>query len=186
MEKVFFKDTFDRVASIANGEYEQCSFTSCDLGEADLSEAVFINCVFAGCNLSMAKLTRATFRDVSFIDCKMLGLKFGDCNEFGLSFRFERCVMDHCSFYRSKIKNTIFKDCRMHEVDLAECDMSCSVLDNCDLAGASFDATGLEKADLRNSINYSIDPDRNRIKKAKFSLHGAIGLLDKYDIEVEN
>jgi fluoroquinolone resistance protein len=43
----------------------------------------------------------------------------------------------------------------------------------------------LEKADFRTSNGYSIDPEMNRIKKAKFSLEGVAGLLDKYDIEVE-
>jgi hypothetical protein len=33
--------------------------------------------------------------------------------------------------------------------------------------------------------NYSIDPDLNKIKKARFSTQGIAGLLDKYDIEIE-
>jgi fluoroquinolone resistance protein len=43
----------------------------------------------------------------------------------------------------------------------------------------------LEKADLRTAYNYSIDPSINKIKKAKFSLPGVVGLLSKYDIEIE-
>ncbi|MEI6884575.1 MAG: hypothetical protein WCO02_08810 [Bacteroidota bacterium] len=39
--------------------------------------------------------------------------------------------------------------------------------------------------DFRSSFNYSIDPGMNRMKKAKFSLAGLVGLLDQYDIEVE-
>jgi uncharacterized protein YjbI with pentapeptide repeats len=53
------------------------------------------------------------------------------------------------------------------------------------LRGAIFDHTILEKADLRTAYHYSIHPDINRIKKAKFSMANIIGLLDKYDIEVE-
>ncbi|MGB5462457.1 MAG: pentapeptide repeat-containing protein, partial [Aureibaculum sp.] len=33
--------------------------------------------------------------------------------------------------------------------------------------------------------NYSIDPEKNPIKKAKFSQDGIGGLLDKYDIVIE-
>jgi len=33
--------------------------------------------------------------------------------------------------------------------------------------------------------NYSIDPELNKIKKARFSTQGIAGLLDKYDIEIE-
>jgi uncharacterized protein YjbI with pentapeptide repeats len=60
------------------------------------------------------------------------------------------------------------------------------VFDNCDFRGAIFDHTNIEKADLRTSYNYSIDPEINRIKKAKFSILGVSGLLNKYDIEIFN
>jgi fluoroquinolone resistance protein len=50
---------------------------------------------------------------------------------------------------------------------------------------AIFDNTILEKADFRTSFNYSINPERNKMKKSKFSTAGIAGLLDKYDIEVE-
>jgi len=50
---------------------------------------------------------------------------------------------------------------------------------------AAFENTILEKADFRTSFNYSIDPEKNRIRKARFSLAGISGLLDKYDIEID-
>ena len=63
--------------------------------------------------------------------------------------------------------------------------MTSALLDHCNLERATFDQTILEKADLRTSYNYSIDPENNRLKKAKFSMEGISGLLDKYDIEIE-
>jgi len=54
------------------------------------------------------------------------------------------------------------------------------------LAGAIFENTILEKADFRTSLNYSIDPENNRIRKAKFSILEISGLLDKYDIEIDS
>lgn len=73
----------------------------------------------------------------------------------------------------------------MHEVDFTQSDLTEVVFDNCDLAGARFENTIIEKADLRTSFNYSIDPELNYIKKAKFSLTGLPGLLEKYGIEVD-
>ena len=70
-------------------------------------------------------------------------------------------------------------------MDFAESDLTGSIFDNCDLARAIFDNTNLVKADFRSAYNFSIDPDNNRIKKAKFSMVGAVGLLVKYDIEIE-
>ena len=64
-------------------------------------------------------------------------------------------------------------------------DLSLSVFSNCDLAGAMFENTNLENSDLSSSFNFSIDPENNRIKKAKFSTSGIKGLLDKYDIIIE-
>ena len=115
----------------------------------------------------------------------MLGLRFDDCNEFGLSFSFEGCQLNHSSFYKTKIKKTVFKDTQLQEVDFAECDLTGVVFDNCNLAQAVFDHTVIEKADFRTSYHYSIDPEINRIKKAKFSILGVSGLLEKYDIDIE-
>jgi uncharacterized protein YjbI with pentapeptide repeats len=70
----------------------------------------------------------------------------------------------------------------MHEVDLIDADLAGTVLDACDFHRAKFDNTNLEKADLRTSYNFSIDPERNKLKKAKFSRDGLAGLLGKYDI----
>ncbi len=42
------------------------------------------------------------------------------------------------------------------------------------------------RATIKPSFNYSINPEMNKIKKAKFSMPGVIGLLDKYDIEVDS
>jgi uncharacterized protein YjbI with pentapeptide repeats len=115
----------------------------------------------------------------------MLGLQFGYCNKFGLSFRFENCSLNHSSFYQTSIKKTVFKNSKLQEVDFSDCDLTISLFDNCDLAGATFMNTNIEKTDFRTSINYTINPEINRIKKAKFSLQGVIGLLAKYDIEID-
>ncbi|HZB12656.1 MAG TPA: pentapeptide repeat-containing protein, partial [Chryseolinea sp.] len=82
-------------------------------------------------------------------------------------------------------KKTVFKNSQLQETDFTECDVTGALFDNCDLTNATFAFTILEKADLRTSYNYSIDPEKNRVKKARFSLQGVTGLLDKYDIEIE-
>jgi uncharacterized protein YjbI with pentapeptide repeats len=66
-----------------------------------------------------------------------------------------------------------------------ECDLSSSTFDNCNLANAVFQNSVIEKADFREAFNYSIDPEVNKIKKAKFSIAGVAGLLDKFDIEID-
>jgi hypothetical protein len=53
------------------------------------------------------------------------------------------------------------------------------------LSGTIFNNTIIEQADFRTANNYSIDPENNRIKKARFSTQGISGLLDKYQIIIE-
>jgi uncharacterized protein YjbI with pentapeptide repeats len=70
------------------------------------------------------------------------------------------------------------------EVDFSESNLRNSIFENCDLERAIFENTNIEKADFRSSNNYVINPDINKIKNAKFSLTGSIGLLAKHDIEI--
>ena len=172
------------IEEFQTAEYDRCIFNSCNFSKCNLSDAVFTECAFNGCDMSLAKLGNTAIRDSIFKDCKMLGLRFENCNEFGLSFSFEDCILNDSSFYKLKTKKTIFKNCRMHDIDFSEADLSACVFDKCDLKGAVFNRTTLEKADLRTAFNYSIDPELNRIKKAQFSIPSVIGLLNKYDIKI--
>lgn len=190
MEKTYIEDkTFDKVdftnTPINKGEYENCVFLNCDLSNSNLADIVFSNCEFNNCNISSAKITNTSFKNVLFKNCKMLGLHFESCNPFLLEFNFENCAVNLSSFYKLKLKKINFKNCNLQEVDFSEADLSQAIIDNCDLLNVTFDRTILEKTDLRTAYHYSIDAEKNNIKKAKFSLNGIKGLLDKYDIVVE-
>jgi fluoroquinolone resistance protein len=62
--------------------------------------------------------------------------------------------------------------------------LSKSLVINCDLSGALFDATNLEKANFQLSYNFAIDPVKNRIIKAKFSASELSGLLYQYKLTI--
>ena len=182
-DSVFERKDF-REAPPEKGEYEQCQFVHCDFSNADLSGILFIDCSFSDCNLSLVVLAKTCFRDVTFTDCKLWGLHFEHADPFGFSVSFARCSLNHSSFYQMKLKKMVFTSCSLLEVDFAEADLNGAVFGDCDLAGAVFDRSNLEKADFRSALHYSIDPAANKIRKAKFSMPGVIGLLDKYDIEI--
>ena len=189
MEKIYieekhFEQTDFSLEPLPGRDYEDCVFNNCNFSNTNLTSVNFTGCKFNGCNMTMANLTKTAFRDCTFKDCKLLGLHFNHCHEFGLSVAFENCILNLASFYKSKLKNTKFTNSSLHETDFAEANLSGAVFANCDLAGASFDNTNLEKADLRTAYNYTINPETNRIKKAKFSVAGIAGLLTKYDIVV--
>jgi fluoroquinolone resistance protein len=166
-------------------QYESCEFINCNFSSVNLSGVVFIDCRFVECDLSLAKLDNAAFRDCHFKKCKMLGLHFDKCNSFLFRISTENCTLNLSSFYGMNLTKQIFKGSTLHEVDFTSCNLSAAVFPDCDLTGAVFESSVLEKADFTSAYNYIIDPERNNIKKAKFSINGLPGLLMKYNIGIE-
>jgi uncharacterized protein YjbI with pentapeptide repeats len=83
------------------------------------------------------------------------------------------------------MSKTFFNNCKLKDADFAEADLSSSKFDNSDLEGVIFENTILEKCDFRSAINFIIDPEKNKVKKAKFSAAGLAGLLSKYQLDIE-
>lgn len=190
MPRNYIEDqTFEQInfqeQTLVKGEYENCEFKQCDFANADLSGFKFSECRFLDCNLSMIRLDGTALREVQFRDCKMLGLHLDACDPFGLSLAFERCQLNHTSFFQMNLKKTVFQHCKLEEADFTEADLSGAIFEHCDLKRAVFDHTRLEKADFRTAINYTIHPETNQIKHARFSLPDVVGLLEKYEIRIE-
>ena len=166
-------------------EFEACIFENCDFSDTGLSEFDFIDCEFRDCNLSNVKFEKTGLKEVQFTNCKMLGIDFSDCKEFLLAMHFTDCQINFSSFAQLKLPKTRFKNCQMEDVDFGGTDLTAASFDNCYFARATFEYTNLEKADLRTANDFTIDPELNRIKGAKFSPDGLKGLLQKYQIEVD-
>ncbi|MFN5416586.1 MAG: pentapeptide repeat-containing protein [Flavobacteriia bacterium] len=132
----------------------------------------------------MSKIGNVSFKNVTFISSKLLGLHFEQCNLFGFEIHFDNCQINLSSFYKIDLKHCSFKDSSLQEVDFTEVNLAQKSFENCDLLGAIFENTNLEKCDFRSAFNYIIDPQNNKIKKAKFSKEGAIGLLRAFDIVI--
>lgn len=181
--------TFERVdftiTNLAKDDYENCNFINCNFHNTSLMNVVFRECNFEGCDLSLTNLTNSTINEVSFIDCKMIGIQFEQCNPFLFSVNFNNCNLKLSVFFKIKLKKTLFKNCNLQETDFTEADMTAAMIDNCDLQGAIFYRTNLEKANFSTSYNYSMNPEENRLKKARFSRMGLAGLLNKYGIEID-
>ena len=140
---------------------EKQNYTQNQLPKGDYENCTFLNCDFSSSNLS----------GINFINCDF---KY-----------FENCLLNLSSFHKLKMKKTKFAICEMHEVDFTQTDLNLAIFDECDLMGSTFEKTNLEKADLRGAHHFSIDPELNKIKKAKVSQAGLVGFLDKYDLVIE-
>jgi len=171
--------------AIDKGEYDNCTFVNCNFVGGDLSDSVFVECFFENCDLSNCKIRNSSFRDVNFEQCKMIGLHFDECNPFLISFNFSFCMLNFSTFYKLKIKGISFDNCKLEEVDFTECEMNNAIFNECDLLNSTFDHTVLEGADLRSARNFSIDPELNKIYKAKFSKDNISGLLHKYNLRID-
>lgn len=181
--------TFENVdyteKDLSEREFINCSFINCDFSKSNLSNNDFVDCQFERCNFTMAVLDKSTLSKVYFSHCKILGVNFSKCNSLLFSVDFQHCALDYSSFFRRKMKKTKFKDCSLKDVDFEEADLTSSVFDHCDLSNTGFKLSILEKVDFRTSRNYIIDLDLNKVKKAKFHYMGIVGLLAKYDIDIE-
>jgi len=188
MEPVTGK-VFERIASgdfdTSAGVYEGCRFVQCNFAQAGFSGLVFRECAFEQCDLSMARLAGASLQEVRFSGCKLLGVQFGECRKLLLEMSFERCMMRLSVFAGLDLKNTRFSGCDLQEADFTDTNLVGALFDDCDLRLAIIFHANLEKADFRTAFNFSIPPESNRLRKAKFSLHGLPGLLDGYGIEIE-
>lgn len=188
-EKIYegreFRNTDFSNQTLTGIAFEDCRFINCDFSGANLSNSDFIGCRFEACNLALTKLGNTGLKEVQFLQCKLIGLQFDHCNDFLFSVKFEQCQLDYAVFHQKKLKGTLFSHCSMRECDLTEADLASAIFDRCDLADAQFLRTDLRKADLRSALNYTIDPEQNRIAKALFSYPEVAGLLRKYDIRIE-
>jgi uncharacterized protein YjbI with pentapeptide repeats len=156
------------------------------LKSSDLQGKIFVECTFRSCDLSLASTARTSWRGVRFEQCKLLGLRFDQCHAFLLELAFDTCILDLGSFHGLRLRKTVFRNCRLRETDLSGADLSGASFAGCDLGGAVFDRTVLEGADLRTAHHYSIDPAKNRIRKARFSRDGLEGLLQSSGIIISD
>lgn len=171
--------------ALKSREFESCEFHHCDFSRGRASDVKFVDCRFIECNFSSAKLYDVSFRNVTFEGCKLLGIDFTTCNKLMFSVQFENCRLDFSSFFGMNLKKTPFHESTLKEVDFTEADLTGAVFDNCNLERTVFQRTTAEYVDFRTSYNFSIDPENNRLQKAKFSEYNLRGLLDKYNLDIE-
>ncbi|HEY0045555.1 MAG TPA: pentapeptide repeat-containing protein [Flavobacterium sp.] len=166
-------------------DYERCTFTGCDFTVCDFSGTVFIDCKFVRCNFDNAKINYVALRDVVFVECNFTSVNFAmvDTLLFGVSF--SECKLDYSKFYTLKLKGSSFIDCSMVAVDFMKSDLTDVLFDNCDLYKSVFLEATASKADFSTSYNFSIDPEKTKLKRAVFSQEGLKGLLHKYDLIVK-
>ncbi|MBS1570716.1 MAG: pentapeptide repeat-containing protein, partial [Bacteroidetes bacterium] len=106
------------------------------------------------------------------------------CKEMLFSVSFDGCMLDHAIFHKRRMNGTKFKGCSLKGVDFENAHLESAIFERCDLDRAVFVNADLQKADLSTAYNIVLDPDRNKLKGAKFSVEGALALLGKYGVVI--
>jgi uncharacterized protein YjbI with pentapeptide repeats len=166
-------------------DHEAICFRDCDFRGADFGTRRFVDCVFEDTNLTEVRWRGATLNGVAFKGAKLLGADLAQLRTAFLSLSFEDTRMDYANLGGLGLAKTRFVGCSLVDVGFVNADLSGAVFVRCDLSGAVFRGTNLSGADLRGAEGFVIDPEANKIQKAKVSVHGLAGFLTRYKLEVD-
>jgi uncharacterized protein YjbI with pentapeptide repeats len=166
-------------------EFENCNFLHCDFTDCTFQTVTFVDCNFFDCNFSNTKINYVSLRGVQFTKCNFTAVNFAMTDQVIYEFHFKDCLLDYAKFYALKLKKMQFINCSMIAVDFMLCDLTEVLFDNCNLRKAVFIDTIANKTDFYTSYDYTIDPEKNKLKKAIFSTDGLKGLLEKYDLVIK-
>lgn len=145
----------------------------------------FTNCLFKHRSLATAKLTGTALQNVAFDDCKLLGLQFTACRDLLFGVHFDRCQLRYASFAGRAMPGTRLVGCSLEDADFADADLSEAVFQDCTLAGAVFQNTRLVGTDFTTATGFLIDPVRNALVGARFTLPGLLGVVAGFGLVVE-
>lgn len=164
-------------------EFTDCSFDKMNFEKTAFKYVRFENCTFSNCNLSLIKITACRFIDCRFTACKMIGINWQEA-EAPVEIMMEGCKLDYSIFYGLDLRRIEIRDSFATEVNFENADLSKGKFNGTDFSLSKFKNSNLSFSDFREATNYDINPEFNRIKKAKFSMPEAMTLLQCFDIEI--
>jgi fluoroquinolone resistance protein len=171
--------------SLIERQFDKCRFVSCTFRETDLRSTVFESCTFIRCDFILPKVEGLTLRAVTFEDSRLMGIPFGECNQFGFNPDFHGCIVDSCMFLNLKLKKKELINNTFRNSDFMECDLREASFSGCLFDNAQFHNCDLREADFREAENYIINPDGNKIKGSKHRIPGALSFLSFTGIDLE-
>lgn len=183
-EESFDEVSIQKLLPLRSSEFVECTFTSIDFTQTNLTLSKFIGCKFTYCNLSNISLKNTLLRDCHFKSCKLIGLNFSETQGISTPV-FIESVLDYSVFQSLSLVGSIYKNCSLKEVDFYEANLSKSDFSDSLLKGAVFNKANLSASDFRGAHEYSIDLRVTNVKKAKFNLPEALNLLYGLDIVLE-
>lgn len=162
-------------------EFYNCKFTSCNFFKTKFIECEFEKCTFSHCDLSVASFNRAGLLGVQFDGSKLLGIDWTKLRQ-PMEFSFMDCKLDGGSFLRMSLPGLSMLTCSAHDCEFSEAKLIKGVFSGSDFSGSKFSGADLSASDFSEALNYSINPNQVKLKKAIFSFPEAAALLNHLDI----
>ena len=173
---------------IINTEFFDCIFIDCLFNEATFKQCHFQNCEFKRCDLSLVHWTGSTFQNGRFQQTKLIGV---DWSRLAWSkyikespLHFDSCILDYGTFIGLNLHKQKMVDCSIKDVDFSDADLTKATFERSDLTRTQFRNTNITKANFQQARNYDINPQRNKVSQAQFSMPEAIALLHSLDIKL--
>ncbi len=163
-------------------EYYKHRFKNMDLTSLSFAGKVFSDCIFEECRLSANNLQNARMHGVVFSNCKISGISFTDLNRLVVDISFYSCDIKSSNFTDLKLNSAVFSRCVINDCDFVNTELKNADFRFCDLNDTLFHNTDLTGAVFEQAVNYNINPNSNKIKKAVFSLPEAVNLLAHFGI----
>ena len=182
-----FKDVNLNEEELTSCGFLGCSFLRCSFEKTIFDKCRFIDCDFKECDLSLAQFPDSVFSGGKFEDSKIIGIDWTHViwSELGLHTPISilNCAISHSTFIGLDLTEFKIRNCIAANVDFREANLNLVDFTGTDLSDSLFSNTNLAEADFRGAYNYQIDPTRNKIKGAKFSMPEAMALL--YSMEID-
>lgn len=166
-------------------EFTECKFSKIDFKESFITNCLFIDCTFENCNLSNSKFPGCTFRDAQFKGCKVSGINWTDASNL-VSFNFDDCQINYSIFLGIKLDSFKCTNSQAKGCDFSECSLKNADFTKTDLTETNFHHANCEKASFSDAKQYYIDPSVTKLKDATFSYPEALGLLNSFEIKIDN
>ena len=181
-----FKNANHKGGVIKSKEFESCTFSKCSFRDCVFQYCAFKDCVFRASDLSFVHFEGCTFVNCRFENCELIGINWAETawskGRLREPVHFVECALNHSIFIGLNLRDITISKCAALDVDFTDCDLTQCDCRFTDFADSRFLHTNLTRADFTGAKNYAIAASSNTLKKTKFSLPEAMGLLYSLDI----
>jgi fluoroquinolone resistance protein len=165
-EDELFEGVDAQEALLQDKEFCRCTFRHAKLQLTRWARTRLEDCVFEACDLTRANPAQLGLRAVEFVRCKLMGIDWSRVGDYP-DVTFVECNLRYSSFVEVALRKTRFERCAMHEANFLQVDLGQAVFEECQLAGARFDGCDLRGASFSRSLEFFVDPSKNKVQGAR-------------------